>query len=63
MRQAIEEGFILDVLKCYTTYSTAWKLAHPNGEDDEVDSKRPASSWPAGFACTLTTSIKSGSHR
>jgi len=58
MRQAIEEGFILDVLKCYTTYSTAWKLAHPNGEDDEVDSKRPASSWPAGFACTLTTSIK-----
>ena len=40
MRQAIEEGFILDVLKCYTTYSTAWKLAHPNGEDDEVDSKK-----------------------
>ena len=40
MRQAIEEGFILDVLRNYTTYSTAWKIAHPDGEDDEVDSKR-----------------------
>lgn len=40
MRQAIEEGFILDVLKNYTTYSTAWKIAHPKGEDEEVDSKK-----------------------
>lgn len=40
MRQAIEEGFILDVLKRYTTYSTAWKLAHPNGDEKEVDSKK-----------------------
>ncbi|WP_324731846.1 type I restriction endonuclease subunit R [Pseudomonas paeninsulae] len=40
MRQAIEEGFILDVLRNYTTYSTAWKIAHPDGEDDEVDSKK-----------------------
>ena len=41
MRQAIEEGFILDVLLNYTTYSTAWRIAHPNGErDDEVDSKK-----------------------
>ena len=40
MRQAIEEGFILDVLSNYTTYSTAWKIAHPDGEDDEVDSKK-----------------------
>ncbi|WEK08115.1 MAG: DEAD/DEAH box helicase family protein [Candidatus Pseudomonas colombiensis] len=40
MRQAIEEGFILDVLRNYTTYSTAWKIAHPEGEDDEVDSKK-----------------------
>ena len=31
MRQAIEEGFILDVLRCYTTYSTAWRLSHPKG--------------------------------
>ncbi len=40
MRQAIEEGFILDVLQNYTTYSTAWKIAHPDGQDDEVDSKK-----------------------
>ncbi|TDB04425.1 type I restriction endonuclease subunit R [Halomonas marinisediminis] len=40
MRQAIEEGFILDVLTNYVTYSTAWKLAHPEGEDKEVDSKK-----------------------
>lgn len=40
MRQAIEEGFILDVLRNYTTYSTAWKIANPDGEDDEVDSKK-----------------------
>lgn len=32
MRQAIEEGFILDVLKNYTPYKLAFKLAH-NGKD------------------------------
>ncbi|EIW89055.1 Type I site-specific restriction-modification system, R subunit (helicase) [Alishewanella agri BL06] len=40
MRQAIEEGFILDVLNNYTTYATAWKIAHPDGEDTEVESKQ-----------------------
>ncbi|TQE99480.1 MAG: type I restriction endonuclease subunit R [Spiribacter salinus] len=40
MRQAIEEGFILDVLKHYTTYSTAWRLAHPDGDEYEVDSRK-----------------------
>ncbi|MBZ9539787.1 type I restriction endonuclease subunit R [Modicisalibacter tunisiensis] len=40
MRQAIEEGFILDVLTNYVTYSTAWRLAHPDGDDQEVDSKK-----------------------
>lgn len=40
MRQAIEEGFILDVLKRYTTYAVAWKLAHPDADDEEVDSKK-----------------------
>lgn len=32
MRQAIEEGFILDVLRNYTPYKLAFKLAH-NGRD------------------------------
>ena len=36
MRQAIEEGFILDVLKNYTPYSLAFRLA---GEGKEIDEK------------------------
>lgn len=36
MRQAIEEGFILDVLKNYTPYSLAFRLA---GEGKEIDDK------------------------
>lgn len=37
MRQAIEEGFILDVLKNYTTYKLAFKLAHQGKEWDEKE--------------------------
>lgn len=39
MRQAIEEGFILDVLKNYTTYKLAFKLATAGQElsGDEVE--------------------------
>lgn len=40
MRQAIEEGFILDVLKNYTPYSTAFKLAHDGKEWDEKEVER-----------------------
>ncbi|MDW2200687.1 DEAD/DEAH box helicase family protein [Vibrio sp. 1636] len=44
MRQAIEEGFILDVLKNYTSYRVAYQLAHDNPTTDhEVDSKKAAS--------------------
>ena len=35
MRQAIEEGFILDVLKNYTPYKLAFKLAHDGKDYDE----------------------------
>ncbi|MBN2702963.1 MAG: type I restriction endonuclease subunit R [Pontiellaceae bacterium] len=43
MRQAIEEGFILDVLKNYTTYNMALKLAQKTPEaDSEVERKRAA---------------------
>lgn len=35
MKQAIEEGFILDVLKNYTTYETYWNL-HQVTEDDPL---------------------------
>ncbi|MEH6629605.1 MAG: DEAD/DEAH box helicase family protein [Halopseudomonas aestusnigri] len=41
MRQAIEEGFILDVLKNYTSYKVAYNLAQKvAGADEEVDSKK-----------------------
>ena len=41
MRQAIEEGFILDVLLNYTNYKTAYTLAlKAEEEDKEVDKKK-----------------------
>lgn len=41
MRQAIEEGFILDVLKNYTNYKVAYNLAlRIQGADQEVESKK-----------------------
>ncbi len=40
MRQAIEEKFILDVLRNYTPYSVAFKLAHEGKEVDEKEVER-----------------------
>ncbi|MDD3232270.1 MAG: DEAD/DEAH box helicase family protein, partial [Clostridia bacterium] len=37
MQQAIEEGFILDVLQNYMTYSTFYKLVKKTNEDPELD--------------------------
>ena len=42
MRQAIEEGFILDVLKNYTTYATYYKLVKASETDPEVERKKAA---------------------
>jgi type I restriction enzyme R subunit len=42
MRQAIEEGFILDVLKNYTSYSTYYKLLKACEEDPNVERKQAA---------------------
>jgi type I restriction enzyme, R subunit len=42
MRQAIEEGFILDVLQNYTPYKLAFKLAHNGKEWDEKEVERNA---------------------
>ncbi len=42
MRQAIEEGFILDVLKNYTTYKRYYKLLHKAKGDREVEKKKAA---------------------
>jgi type I restriction enzyme R subunit len=40
MRQAIEEGFILDVLKHYMTYKTFFKLSKAIEDDPEVNKKK-----------------------
>ena len=42
MRQAIEEGFILDVLQNYTPYKLAFKLAHDGKELDDTEVERSA---------------------
>lgn len=42
MRQAIEEGFILDVLQNYTSYKLAFKLASNGKEWDEKEVERSA---------------------
>ena len=50
MRQAIEEGFILDVLQNYTTYSLAFRLAHDGQsvsekEVDQSAAKKKLMGW------------------
>ncbi|MEQ9398183.1 MAG: type I restriction endonuclease [Longimicrobiales bacterium] len=40
MRQAIEEGFILDVLENYTTYQTYWKLLKTAESDPRYDKQK-----------------------
>ena len=40
MRQAIEEGFILDVLQNYTTYDTYYKLVKEAEDDPELPKKK-----------------------
>lgn len=42
MRQAIEEGFIVDVLKGYTSYQRYFELQKAVGADPEVDSRKAA---------------------
>ena len=42
MRQAIEEGFILDVLKNYTPYKLAFRLANDGKEWDDKEVERDA---------------------
>jgi type I restriction enzyme R subunit len=42
MSQAIEEGFILDVLKHYTTYATYYKLLKACEDDPNVERKKAA---------------------
>jgi type I restriction enzyme R subunit len=40
MRQAIEEGFILDVLRNYTTYDTYYRVSKAIDDDPELNKKK-----------------------
>jgi len=40
MRQAIEEGFILDVLRNYTTYKTFWRIEKAVAEDPAYETHK-----------------------
>ena len=55
MRQAIEEGFILDVLQNYTTYQLFFKLSKAIEEDPEINKKKAARGhWGGLSLCILT---------
>ncbi|MEH1017453.1 type I restriction endonuclease [Micromonospora sp. CPCC 206060] len=56
MRQAIEEGFILDPLRTYVTYDTYWKLVNANPDEREVDSAR-ANKELARYALTHDSTV------
>ena len=56
MRQAIEEGFILDVLQGYTTYKRFFALAKAIADDPDLDKKKAASAL-ARFVSLHPTNI------
>jgi type I restriction enzyme R subunit len=57
MKQAIEEAYILDVLKNYTTYKTYYKLANELGENDVEVPKSKAASALARYASLHPTNL------
>ena len=57
MRQAIEEGFILDVLRGYTTYSTYYRLANGMSADDPELPKGQARAALARFVSLHPTNV------
>jgi type I restriction enzyme R subunit len=56
MRQAIEEGFILDPLRTYVTYNTYWKLVNKNPAEREVDPSK-ANPLLARYALTHDSTV------
>lgn len=56
MRQAIEEGFILDVLKNYTTYETYYQFCKTIEDDPELN-KRKAAKAIGRFASLHPTNL------
>lgn len=61
MRQAIEEGFILDVLQGYLPYKTAFNLAEPAKDGKRVDgkaAKRALAKWMSLHATNVTQKVE-----
>ncbi len=61
MRQAIEEGFILDVLQGYLPYKTAFNLAEPAKDGKRVDgtaAKRALARWLNLHATNVTQKVQ-----
>jgi len=61
MRQAIEEGFILDVLQGYLPYKTAFNLAEPARDGKRVDgkaAKRALAKWLNLHATNVTQKVQ-----
>ncbi|MBO4209268.1 type I restriction endonuclease subunit R [Micromonospora echinofusca] len=56
MRQAIEEGFILDPLRNYVTYNTYWKLVNGNPDERKVDPTK-ANPLLARYALTHDSTV------
>ena len=59
MRQAIQEGFILDVLQNYMTYDTCFKIAKTTEDNPDVPSSRAAKiirKYPSGRLSHLSDS-------
>ncbi len=57
MRQAIEEGFILDVLANYTTYATYYRLANSGGDPERTVPKGKAAAALARFVSLHPTNL------
>lgn len=51
MRQAIEEKFILDVLKGYVPYKTAFNLSKQLEDSKRVSGKAAKRAWHSGCHC------------
>jgi type I restriction enzyme R subunit len=61
MRQAIEEGFILDVLKGYIPYKTAYNLGSKMADTKRVDgkaAKRALAKWMALHPTNVTQKVQ-----
>jgi type I restriction enzyme R subunit len=61
MRQAIEEGFILDVLQGYLPYKTAFNLAEPSKDGKRLDgkaAKRALAKWLNLHATNVTQKVQ-----